>query len=84
MWSREEREKQTKNKGSEMKKADEARRGNNDNVGDKIEESADEINRSNITLTKRKYAKGQQNVGSPAKATRSHTTRGEEERRVRR
>ncbi len=31
-------------------------------------------------MTKRKYARGQQNVGSPAKATRSHTTQGVEER----
>ncbi len=63
-----------------MEKADEARRGSKDDVEDKIEESADEINGSTFRLTKRKYARGQQNVGSPAKATRSHTTRGEEER----
>jgi hypothetical protein len=63
-----------------VEKADEARRGSKDDVEDKIEESADEINGSTFRLTKRKYARGQQNVGSPAKATRSHTTRGEEER----
>jgi hypothetical protein len=79
-WSREEREKQNRNKGSDVDKADEARRGNKDNVEDKIEESANEINSSTFTLTKRKYSRGQQNVVSPAKATRSHTTRGEEER----
>ncbi len=83
-WSREEREKQNRNKGSDVEKADEARRGNKDNVEDEMEESADEITGSTFTLTKRKYARGQQNVGSPAKATRSHTTRGEEERRGRR
>jgi hypothetical protein len=83
-WSREKREKQNKNKGSDVEKAGEAQRGNKDDVEDKIEESADEIDNSTFTLTKRKYTRGQQNVGSPAKATRSHTTRGEEERRGRR
>ncbi len=83
-WSREEREKQNRNKGSDVEKADEAQRGNKDDVEDKIEESADEINGSTFTLTKRKYARGQQNVGSPAKAMRSHTTMGEEERQGRR
>jgi hypothetical protein len=62
-----------------VEKADEALRGNKDNIEDEIEESADEINSSTFTLTERKYARGQPNVGSPAKATRSHTTRGEEE-----
>ncbi len=63
-----------------MEKADEAQRGSKDDVEDKIEERADEINGSIFRLTKRKYARGQQNVGGPAKTTRSHTTRGEEER----
>jgi hypothetical protein len=67
-----------------VERADEALRGNKDNIKGKIEESADEINDSTLTMTKRKYARGQQNVGSPAKATRSHTTRGEEERLGRR
>ncbi len=31
-------------------------------------------------MTKRKYARGQQNVGSLTKATRSHTAKGEEEK----
>jgi hypothetical protein len=84
MWSREEREKQNRNKGRQMERADEALRGDKDNIESKIEESADEINDSTFTMTTRKYARGQQNVGSPAKATRSHTTRGEEERRGRR
>ncbi len=79
-WSREEREKQNRNKGREAERADEALRGNKDNIEGKIEESADEINDSTITMTKRNYAREQHNVGSPAKATRSHTTRGEEER----
>ncbi len=83
-WSREEREKQIRNKGREVKRADEALRGNKDNIEGEIEESANEINDSTFTMTKRKYARGQQNVGSLAKATRSHTTRGEEERRGRR
>ena len=84
MWSREEREKQNRSQGSDVEKADEAQRGNKDDVEDKIEESANEINSSTFTLTKRKYSRGQQNVGSPAKATRSHTTWGEEERQGRR
>jgi hypothetical protein len=64
--------------------ADEAQRGNKDNVEDEIEESANEINSSTFTLTKRIYAKGHQNVGSAAKATRSHTTTGDKERQGRR
>ena len=61
-----------------MERADEALRGNKDNIEGKIGEN------STFTMTKRKYARGQQNVGSPAKAARSHTTWGEEERRGRR
>jgi hypothetical protein len=80
-WSREERKKQNRNKGSDVEKAEEAQRGNKDNVEDKIEESADEINGSTFTLTKRKNVRGQQNVSSLAKAKRSHTTRGEGEKR---
>ncbi len=79
MWLREEREKQNRNKGREVERADEALRGNKNNIEGKIEESADEINNSTLAITKRKYARGQQNVGDPAKATRSHTTWGEEE-----
>jgi hypothetical protein len=82
-WSREEKEKQNRNKGREVERADEALRGNKNNIEGKIEESANEINGSTFTMTKRKYARGQQNVGSPAKATRSHTTWKEEERRGR-
>ncbi len=50
--SREEREQQNRNEGSDMEKADEARRGNKDNLEDKIEESAYEINGSTFTLTR--------------------------------
>jgi hypothetical protein len=77
-------EKQNRNKGREVERADEALRGNKDNIDSKIEEGADEINDSTFTMTKLKYVRGQQNVGSGAKATRSHTTRGEEERQGRR
>jgi hypothetical protein len=80
MWLREEREKQNRNKGREVERADEVLRGNKHIIEGKIEESADEINDSTCTMTKRKYLWGQQNVGSQAKAMRSHTTRGEEER----
>jgi hypothetical protein len=48
-WSREEREKQNRNEGSDVEKADETRRGNRDDVEDKIEESDDEINGSTFT-----------------------------------
>ncbi len=67
-----------------MERADEALRVNKNNIEGTIEESVDEINDSTFTMTKRKYARGQQNVGSPAKATRSHTNWGEKERRGRR
>ncbi len=84
MWSREEREKQKRNKGREVERADEALRGNKDNIEGKIKESVNEINDSTFTMAKRKYARGQQNVGGLVKATRSHITQGEEERRGRR
>jgi hypothetical protein len=68
-WSREEREKQNRNKGREVERADEALRGNKDNTEGEIEDSANEINGSPFTMAKRKYARGQQNVGSPAKGS---------------
>ncbi len=43
-----------------MEKAYEALRGNKGNIEGEIEESADEINNSTFTMTKRKYARGQQ------------------------
>jgi hypothetical protein len=52
-WSREEREKQNRNKGREVERADEALRGNKDNIEGKIEESANEINDSTFTMTKK-------------------------------
>jgi hypothetical protein len=55
MWSREEREKQNRNEGSDVEKADKARRGTKNDAEDEIEESADEINGSTFTLTKRKF-----------------------------
>ncbi len=48
-WSREEREKQNRSQGSDVEKADEAQRGNKDDVEDKIEESADEVSGSTFT-----------------------------------
>jgi hypothetical protein len=47
-WSREEGEKQNINKHREVERADEALRGNIDNIEGKIEESADEINDSTL------------------------------------
>jgi hypothetical protein len=52
---REEREKQNRNEGNDVEKADEARRGNKDDVEDRIEESANEINSSTFKLTKKIY-----------------------------
>ncbi len=45
-WSREEREKQNRNKGREVERADEALRGNKGNIEGEIKESTDEINDS--------------------------------------
>ncbi len=56
---REEREKQNRNKGREVERADEALKSNKDNIEGEIEESADEINDSIFTMKKRKYARGQ-------------------------
>ncbi len=59
-----------------MERADEALRGNKANIEGKIEESANKINDSTFTMTKRKYARGQQNVGSLAKASYHSGRRG--------
>ncbi len=55
---REEREKQNRNKGREVERADEALRGNKDNIEGEIKESANEINDSTFTMTKRRYMQG--------------------------
>jgi hypothetical protein len=73
---REESEKQNRNKGREVENADEALRGNKDNIEGKIEESAGEINGSTFTMTKRKYARGQQNVGQSGKGNKESYYKG--------
>jgi hypothetical protein len=66
-WSREERERQTRNNnGSDVEQANEGEMGYKDGKDNDLEESEDERKRKD---------RGQRNVGSPAKETRSHTAR---------
>jgi hypothetical protein len=74
-WSREERDKEKKNKGIDVDRTDKASRGNGDNK-EEMKESGDEVHGRSFLLLKNRLDKGQQNMGSPAKGARS-TTRGD-------
>ncbi len=74
-WSREERDKEKWNKGIDVDRTDKARRGNGDDE-EEMKESGDEVHGRSFLLLRNRLDKGQQNMGSPAKGTRS-TTRGE-------
>ncbi len=71
-WSREERNKEKRNKGIAVDRTDKATRGNG---GDKEEmrESGNEVHRSSFLLSRNRFDKGQQNMSSPTKGTRSST-----------
>ncbi len=58
-----------------MDRTDKASRGNGDDKK-KMKESGDEVQGRSFLLLRNRMDKGQQNMGSPAKGTRS-TTRGE-------
>ncbi len=75
MWSREERDKEKRNKGIDVDRTDKASRGNGDNEEER-RESRDEEHGRSFLLLRNRLDKGQQNMGSPAKGTRS-TTRGD-------
>ncbi len=75
MWSREERDKEKRNKGIDVDRTDKASRGNG-NDEEEMTESGDEIHGRSFLLLRNRLDKGQQNMGSPAKGTRS-TTRGD-------
>ncbi len=72
MWSREERDKEKRNKGIDVDRTDKASRGNGDNK----EEMRESGHGRSFLLLRNRLDKGQQNMGSPAKGTRS-TTRGD-------
>ncbi len=58
-----------------MDRTDKACRGN-DNDKEEMRESGDEVHGRSFLLLKNRLDKGQQNMGSPAKVTKS-TTRGD-------
>jgi hypothetical protein len=74
-WSREERDKEKRNKGIDVDRTDKASRGNGDDE-EEMRESGDEVHGRSFLLLRNRLDKGQQNMGSPAKGTRS-TTRGD-------
>jgi hypothetical protein len=75
MWSREERDKEKRNKGIDVDRTDKASRGNG-NDEEEMKESGDEVHGRSFLLLRNRLDKGQQNMGSLAKGTMS-TTRGD-------
>ncbi len=75
MWSREERDKEKRKKGIDVGRTDKESRGNSDNE-EEMKESGDEVHGRSFLLLRNRLDKGQQNMGTPAKGTRS-TTRGD-------
>ncbi len=71
-WSREERDKKKRNKGIDVDRTDKASRGNG-NDEEEMRKSEDEVHGRSYLLLKNRFDKGQQNMGSPAKGTRSST-----------
>ena len=67
--------KKKRNNGIDVNRTDKASRGNSDDK-EEMRESGDEIHGRSFLLLKNRFDKGQQNMGSPAKGTRS-TTRGD-------
>jgi hypothetical protein len=74
-WSREERDKEKRNKGIDVNRTDKASRGNGDNK-EEMRESGDEVHGRSFLLSRNRFDKGQQNMGSPTKGARS-STRGD-------
>ena len=75
-WLTEERDKEKRNKGIDVDRTDKASRGNGNNK-EEMRESGDEVHGRNFLLLRNRFDKGQQNMGSPAKGTRS-STRGDD------
>jgi hypothetical protein len=75
MWSREERDKEKRNEGIDVDRTDKASRGNGDDE-EEMRESGNKVHGRSFLLTRNRWDRGQQNMGSPAKGTRS-TTRGD-------
>jgi hypothetical protein len=74
-WLRKERQKEKRNEGIDVDRTDKASRGNGNNK-EEMRESGDEVHGRSFLLLRNRLDKGQQNMGSPAKGTRS-TTRGD-------
>jgi hypothetical protein len=75
MWLREERDKEKRKEGIDVDRTDEASRGNG-NDEEEMRESGDEVHGRSFLLLRNRLDKGQHNMGSPAKGTRS-TARGD-------
>ncbi len=74
MWLREERDKEKRNEGIDVDRTDKTNRGNG-NKKEEMNKSGDEVHGISFLLLRNKLDKGQQNMGSPAKGTRSTTRR---------
>ncbi len=77
MWLREERDKEKRNKGIDVDRTEKASRGNGKDE-EEMRESGDEVHGRSFPLLRNRLDKGQKNMGSPTKGTRS-TTRGDVE-----
>jgi hypothetical protein len=74
-WSREKRDKEKRNKGIDVNRTDKGSRGTS-NYEEEMRGSGDEVHGRSYLLLRNRLDKGQQNMVSPAKGTRS-TTRGD-------
>ncbi len=72
MWSREERDKEKRNKGIDVDRTDKASRGNS-NDEEEMKKSGGEVHGKSFLLLRNRLDKGQQNMGSLEKGTRSTT-----------
>ncbi len=74
-WSREERDKEKRNKGIDVDRTDKTSR-EMAMTKKKVRASGDEVHGRSFLLLRNRLDRGQQNMGRPAKGTRS-TTRGD-------
>jgi hypothetical protein len=72
MWSREDRDKEKRNKGIDVDRTDKASREKG-NKKEEMKESGDEVHGRSFLLLRNRLDKGQQNMSSLAKGTRSTT-----------
>jgi hypothetical protein len=74
-WSSKERDKEKRNEGINVDRTEKASRGNGNNK-EEMRESGDDVQGKSFQLMRQRLDKGQQNMGSPVKGTKS-STRGD-------